>query len=227
MDMQKIGGFLRDLRKQKGLSQEQLAEILGVSARTVSRWETAVNMPDLSILIQIAEFYDVDIKEIIDGERKDTAVEKEMKETLTKVADYSKAERNKLEKQVVTSSITLMVYTLGCTLAILIQTLLFKELKVFAGEFIILSLASLLHTILLVRNKLWTDSVIIKKKKISNHIFALPVRILSSIFVVLIMYTSGERIIYSLIWGIASFGFCTLYVIIQNAIIKKIMKNKS
>lgn len=227
MDMQKIGGFLRDLRKQKGLSQEQLAEILGVSARTVSRWETVVNMPDLSILIQIAEFYDVDIKEILDGERKDTAVEKEMKETLTKVADYSKAERTKLEIRLATYSITLFVYIFGCTLAILIQALLFKDFKVIAGEFIISCLASLIQTILVARYKLWSDSVIIKKKKISNNILGLPMTILTSIFVVLIMYTSTERIIYSLIWGIGSFAFGTLYKMIYNAIMKKIMKNKS
>ena len=40
MDSQKIGTFLRELRKEKNLTQEQLAEILGVSGRTVSRWET-------------------------------------------------------------------------------------------------------------------------------------------------------------------------------------------
>ena len=56
MDMKKIGGFLRRLRKEKGLTQEQLAESLFVSGRTVSRWETGTNMPDLSILILLAAF---------------------------------------------------------------------------------------------------------------------------------------------------------------------------
>ena len=44
MDMKKIGSFLKILRKEKGLTQEQLAEKLGVAGRTVSRWETASNM---------------------------------------------------------------------------------------------------------------------------------------------------------------------------------------
>lgn len=44
MDSQKIGTFLRELRKEKNLTQEQLAEILGVSGRTVSRWETGVSL---------------------------------------------------------------------------------------------------------------------------------------------------------------------------------------
>lgn len=57
MDTKKIGEFLKVLRKERGLTQEQLAEILLVSGRTISRWETETNMPDLSILIKMAEFY--------------------------------------------------------------------------------------------------------------------------------------------------------------------------
>ena len=40
MDQQKIGSFLKELRKEKGFTQEQLAEELGVAGRTISRWET-------------------------------------------------------------------------------------------------------------------------------------------------------------------------------------------
>ena len=43
MDLKKIGIFLKELRREKGVTQEQLAEELGVSARTVSRWETGVS----------------------------------------------------------------------------------------------------------------------------------------------------------------------------------------
>ena len=56
MDTKKIGAFLKQCRKEKKLTQEQLAEKFGVSARTVSRWETGINMPDLSILVQLAEY---------------------------------------------------------------------------------------------------------------------------------------------------------------------------
>ena len=95
MDTKKIGEFLKVLRKEKGLTQEQLAESLLVSGRTVSRWETGMNMPDLSVLIQMAEFYDVEVKEILDGERKSEIMDKELKETLSKVADYNKLEKEK------------------------------------------------------------------------------------------------------------------------------------
>ena len=83
MDTKKIGAFLKQCRKEKNLTQEQLAEKFEVSARTVSRWETGINMPDLSILVQLAEYYDVEIRELLDGERSQT-MNKEMKETLDK-----------------------------------------------------------------------------------------------------------------------------------------------
>lgn len=98
MDCGKIGGFLKDLRKERGLTQEQLAEQLGVSGRTVSRWETGANMPDLDLLIQIADFYNVEIREILDGERRDQRMDQEMKETMQLVADYSNEEKQKLAR---------------------------------------------------------------------------------------------------------------------------------
>lgn len=70
MDQQKIGGFLKELRLEKQMTQEQLAEQIGVSRRTVSRWETGNNLPDLSVIIELADFYDVDLNEIFRGERR-------------------------------------------------------------------------------------------------------------------------------------------------------------
>ena len=84
MDTKKIGAFLKQCRKEKNLTQEQFAEKFEVYARTVSRWETGINMPDLSILVQLAEYYDVEMRELLDGERSQT-MNKEMKETLDKV----------------------------------------------------------------------------------------------------------------------------------------------
>ena len=89
MNQQKIGNFLKDLRKEKGITQEQAAEHFGVAGRTVSRWETGSNMPDLSMLVDIAMFYDVEVREILDGERKSENMNTELKETLEKVADYT------------------------------------------------------------------------------------------------------------------------------------------
>ena len=100
MDQKKIGSLLKELRKEKGLTQEQLAEHFLVSARSVSRWENGINMPELSLLVELADFYDVDIREIIDGERKSENMNKEEKEVLRKLADYAENEKDSLMKRV-------------------------------------------------------------------------------------------------------------------------------
>ena len=89
MDQKKIGNFLKELRKEKNWTQEQVADKLGVSGRTISRWETGAYMPDLSLLVDIAEMYDVDVRDIIEGERKDINMNSEVKDVAVKMADYS------------------------------------------------------------------------------------------------------------------------------------------
>ena len=96
MDQQKIGEFLKTLRKDKKLTQEELADKMNVSRRTVSRWETGSNLPDLSILVELADLYDVDMREIFNGERKDETVDKDLKETMLMAADYTDDHMKKL-----------------------------------------------------------------------------------------------------------------------------------
>ena len=95
MDLQKIGTFLKELRKEKELTQEQLAETFNVSRRTVSRWETGSNMPDLDLLVEMADLYQVDLRELLNGERKEEPMDTELKETVLQVAEYSSAERQR------------------------------------------------------------------------------------------------------------------------------------
>ena len=99
MNQQKIGSFLKELRKEKNLTQEQLAEYLNTSRRTISRWETGNNLPDLDILIELSDYYDVELRELIDGERKSEQMDRELKETVLKVADYSNEEKQVIMKR--------------------------------------------------------------------------------------------------------------------------------
>ncbi len=124
IDQIKIGGFLRELRKEKELTQEQLAEKFGVSSRSVSRWENGNTMPELGILVELADYYKIDIKEIIDGERSEI-MEKEQKETLRKVADYAEAEKKLVVKR---RCIVTFVGTLIFALSIMIGCIIFPKL---------------------------------------------------------------------------------------------------
>ena len=112
----KIGSFLKELRNEKGITQEQAAEKFGVTQRTVSRWETGNNMPDISMLVYLAEFYDVDVREIIDGERKSETMNEEVKETLGKVADYTEAMNARaMKKGVITMCIVFILLVMIST----------------------------------------------------------------------------------------------------------------
>lgn len=99
MDMVKVGSFLQELRRQSNVTQEQLAERMGVARRTVSRWETGRNMPDLDILVELADFYEVDLREILNGERKGEHMNEELRETALQVAEYSGEEKLKITRR--------------------------------------------------------------------------------------------------------------------------------
>ena len=100
MDQIKIGAFLRDLRKGRNLTQEELAGRFGVTQRSVSRWENGTTMPDISIMIELADFYDIDIRDLLRGERKSDEMEENLKETLVMVADYTEADKERILNKV-------------------------------------------------------------------------------------------------------------------------------
>ena len=90
MDMKKIGNFLAELRKEKGLTQEELGEILGVSNKTVSRWETGNYMPPVEMLQALSTYYGITINEILSGQRLTAAeYQKKAEENLKSVVASS------------------------------------------------------------------------------------------------------------------------------------------
>ncbi len=69
MDQEKIGKFIASLRKEQKLTQEQLAEKLGVTSKSVSRWENGKNMPDYSVLKGLCNILGIDVNEFLNGEK--------------------------------------------------------------------------------------------------------------------------------------------------------------
>lgn len=93
VDQIKIGNFLKELRKEKDKTQEEIAELFGVSSRSVSRWENGNTMPDLGIIVELADYYNVDLRELINGERKSEVMNEDMKDVLKSAADYAEQEK--------------------------------------------------------------------------------------------------------------------------------------
>ena len=77
MDQLKTGKFIAELRKEKGLTQMQLAERLGITDKAVSKWERGIAMPDSSIMIELCNILGITVNELLRGE-------------IIPMADYSK-----------------------------------------------------------------------------------------------------------------------------------------
>ena len=71
MEQIKTGKFIAELRKEKGMTQEQLGERLGVNSRSVSRWENGHGMPDISLLLTLADVLGVTVQELLEGSRRE------------------------------------------------------------------------------------------------------------------------------------------------------------
>ncbi len=69
MDLMKTGKFIAELRKEKGLTQEQFGEKVGVTNKTVSRWETGTYLPSADALLIMSELFDVSINELLSGKK--------------------------------------------------------------------------------------------------------------------------------------------------------------
>lgn len=89
MDQIKIGKFIAELRKSNNMTQSELAEKLGVSNKSVSRWETGKNMPDVSMFIPLCELLGISVNEFIIGERIEENDMKKKDEALIETIDKS------------------------------------------------------------------------------------------------------------------------------------------
>lgn len=96
MNQERIGKFIATCRKEKKITQSELAEILGVTDRSVSNWETGKNMPDLSLFKPLCEILGITINELLSGEKlsKDKYQER-FEENIVNTIDYSTKKLNK------------------------------------------------------------------------------------------------------------------------------------
>ena len=69
IDRQKFGGFVASLRKEKGLTQKELAEKLYISDKAISKWETGVSIPDVALLVPLSEILDISVTELLKCQR--------------------------------------------------------------------------------------------------------------------------------------------------------------
>ena len=101
MDQIKIGKFIAELRKSKNMTQQQLAEKIGVSFKTVSKWETGRGMPELSTLKPLSDELGITINELLNGEKiKKEEYLNKLEENMIATIDYSDKKINEKDKNI-------------------------------------------------------------------------------------------------------------------------------
>lgn len=143
MDTKRIGAFLKELRKENGMTQEQLGERVGVSNKTVSRWETGNYMPPVECLSMLSDIYDISINEILAGER---VADKEFTEIAEKNITSTLKELEKENQRFENRMMLILVIT--TVLAIMIIILLPMEtLKDIIVVLLVVALAYIANTL--------------------------------------------------------------------------------
>ena len=95
MNQEKIGKFISKVRKEKKITQKQLAEKLGITDRAISKWENGKSMPDLALLKPLCDILNITINELLSGEYVDKSEKEERLESnIVNAINYSKKKQN-------------------------------------------------------------------------------------------------------------------------------------
>ena len=99
MDQEKIGKFILELRKDKKMTQQELANKIGVTDRAISKWENGRGMPDISLMKPLCEILDITLNELISGEKIDKKeYQKKSDENIFKTIKYTNKKTNFFKK---------------------------------------------------------------------------------------------------------------------------------
>lgn len=141
MELEKIGKFLAELRKENGFTQEQLGEKIGVTNKTVSRWETGTYLPPAEALTALSDLYHISINEILSGRRmpEDTykeAAEKNLAQAISASSFTLKERIDYYKKKWLKDHIAVMVFLGICIFAILTTGIILKDALLSAAAMI-------------------------------------------------------------------------------------------
>lgn len=125
MDLIKIGKFISDQRKGKGLSQVELADRLNISNKTVSKWECGNGFPDVSLLLPLCEELDISVNELLSGQKLEaTEYHERAEENLIEV--ISKA-RISIQEKLITRTLWIVILIFGAAVTVMSYTAFFRE----------------------------------------------------------------------------------------------------
>ena len=126
MNQEKIGKFIAKCRKDKNLTQGELADKLNISNKTISKWETGRGMPDASIMLELCEYLGITVNELLSGEKLEEGEYKEKaNENIINIAKES--EKNKKVKNKIIIVLTIIIIF---SILLLIKNIIYRNFEV-------------------------------------------------------------------------------------------------
>ena len=142
MNNEKIGKFIAECRKEKSFTQFQLAEMLNITDRAVSKWETGRSMPDVSIMLELCKVLNISVNELLNGERLNMNEYNEKAEKLLIEMARKEEKNNKkmMMYEMVIGSISTVSFVILIMAAALINMEIYFRVALFVIAFVILIL---------------------------------------------------------------------------------------
>ena len=141
MELTQIGKFIAELRKERGFTQEQLGDKIGVTNKTVSRWETGIYLPPADALLTISELFDVSINEILSGKKLSKDEYRENLRQTIKASSFSLNEKiSYFKKKWLKENIAIMSLWGVCIIGVFIAGVILSKPLIVSGSMLLLVL---------------------------------------------------------------------------------------
>ena len=172
LNQEKTGRFMAEMRRQQNLTQRQLAEQVGVSDKTVSKWETGRSMPDNAILLDVCLLLNISVNELLSGEKftEENYVDK-AEETMIELVKETEYHKRKGNWTIFGTIFSFLMLVLACTFVIL-STAGVKSLSWFIDLPSIIIPLGITFFVLIASESLWDFGqafVIVYGKRNHNH----------------------------------------------------------
>lgn len=204
MQENKIAEFLQTLRKAKGYTQQDVANYLNISNKTISKWETSQTYPDILAIKALAELYDVSVDDILNGK---ILEKKELKEN--KARDEYIIQKTKKQFNMF-SLIALVIYLLGLLLDFILIATNYNYIGTILLIFL-LTIAIIINFLPYLINLNLTNIDLTKEKKININL-VISIAISSIFFTFITTFIGGFYIIIPLILAILLTYLINLYL---------------
>ena len=191
MDNEKFGNFIKSLRKEKKLTQKELGEKLNITDKAISKWERGLSFPDIAMLNSLASFFEIDVSELLNGEKgikKEVDIEKVIEEAIENYKNLAEKRQIKIKK---IKKIIGIISIIILILSLLIQGAYLYVLRKHNFEYVIDILEYIMNEITIVSATI--SMILLTKNKRIKNIITYILCALFSIVNIAFMFNNGFK----------------------------------